>query len=143
MAVETGCPVDPRWQERARQRKKLIQTLFWDEKRGFFADYDFVNQRPARVASAITFCPLWAGLATDEQARRVRAILAVLEGDFGLSACEPSDRPRRNQWDHPALWPPLTWWAVSGLRRYGFARPMPCELAMKYLDVVAKNFVQR
>jgi len=141
MAVETGCPVDPRWQERARQRKKLIQTLFWDEKRGFFADYDFVNQRPARVASAITFCPLWAGLATDEQARRVRDILAVLEGDFGLSACEPSDRPRRYQWDHPALWPPLTWWAVSGLRRYGYEADA-LRLAMKYLDVVAKNFVQ-
>ncbi|MBN1541805.1 trehalase [candidate division KSB1 bacterium] len=141
LAAETNSPVDPLWQERFEQRKKLIQTLFWDEKRGLFADYDFVNRRPSRVASTITFCPLWAGLATEEQARRVRDNVALFEGDFGLSACEPTERPQRYQWDHPALWPPLTWWAVSGLRRYGYETDA-LRLAMKYLDVVAKNFVQ-
>ena len=44
--------------------------LMWDDQAGFFFDYDVRDKRMNPHPSLAGFYPLWAGLATPEQAER-------------------------------------------------------------------------
>jgi len=52
----------------AEKKKKRIQTFLWNETDGLFYDRDIKTGRSIRVKSASTFIPLWAGIATENQA---------------------------------------------------------------------------
>jgi len=108
------------WESLATTRKERIDQYLWNEERGLFLDYDFVNERPSSVASISTFAPLFAGLASDEQAARVRDNLPLLEYEHGITVTEPCDGCEQYQWAYPNMWPPLTYVALRGLERYGF-----------------------
>ncbi len=53
----------------AESKKSTIQDLLWDEDEGMYFDIDARTGESLRVKSAATFIPLWAGIATPEQAR--------------------------------------------------------------------------
>ena len=40
------------WRQRAATRKQAMLALMWDEQRGYFFDYDFVNQKRSTYISA-------------------------------------------------------------------------------------------
>jgi alpha,alpha-trehalase len=46
------------WSQKAEQRAKLIRKYLWNEERGLFLDYDFVNNKHTSIASIITLMPL-------------------------------------------------------------------------------------
>lgn len=101
----------------AERRADAIRDLLWDEERGAFMDYDFRAGVHTDVLSLATVYPLYFGIATPEQARRVAAVLeAELLGPGGLAST-----PIRSgqQWDAPNGWAPLQWLAFAGLERYG------------------------
>jgi alpha,alpha-trehalase len=127
------------WRQRAAARRELMNRFLWDEQQGLFLDWDFVNDRRSRTASLATFHPLWAGLATPEQAAGVRRALPRFERAYGLCTCEPGARPFTTQWDAPNAWAPLHWIAVDGLRRQGFPEDAD-RIAGKFRQVVADNF---
>lgn len=129
---------DYAWVSLADQRKVLINKYFWNEERGLYLDYDFVNNCHTKVASAFTFSPLYAGIASDEQARRVVENLALLESAFGVTATEPVDTKVKYQWDYMAIWPPFQSIAVIALDRYGYTNEAK-RVAAKYVDIVAKT----
>ncbi len=52
----------------AEKKKNKIQELLWDAHDTFFYDRDIRTGRNIRVKSASAFIPLWAGIATEEQA---------------------------------------------------------------------------
>ena len=60
-----------RWHEKALVRKQKIAKYLWDAHRGLFFDYNFLAHTRSSYEYATTFYPLWAGLATSEQARAV------------------------------------------------------------------------
>ena len=124
------------WNERAEQRKQKVQAYLWDEKRGLFFDYDFEKQQRSEYVYATTFYPLWAGLATPEQARRVVGNLNLLEQPGGLTM---SAKDTGVQWDFPFAWAPLQLLAVEGMRRYGFTEE-PDRVAGKFVSMVIENF---
>lgn len=128
------------WQACADQRRDLINTYCWDAERGGFFDYDHVNQRRSTVVSAATFQPLWAGLATPEQAAAVvKNMLTKLEFAFGVSSVAPGAKPSPYQWDHPNGWPCIQHLVYRGLERYGYhveAR----RIAEKYVASVCRAF---
>jgi alpha,alpha-trehalase len=96
-----------------------MHELMWDDERGFFFDYDWVNERRNPHPSLAGFFPLWAGLATSEQAARmVREWLPQFERPGGL-VTTLEERAGR-QWASPNGWAPLQWIAVAGLERYGY-----------------------
>jgi len=142
-ARELGKPAEaPPWQTKAEKRRALIDRLLWDDAGGLYRDYDHVHQRPGAVASMATFLPLWSGLASPEQARRVRDNLARFEREFGVAACEPvpSDATYY-QWGYPNGWPPLFHLCFEGLRRYGFDDDAR-RIARKYADLIIRHFQQ-
>lgn len=125
-----------RWRERARRRREGMQRYFWDNSRGLFFDYNFKTATRSSYEYASTFYPLWAGVATPEQARAVARNLAIFEQPGGLAM---SRRETKAQWDYPYGWAPIHLIAVEGLRRYGF-RAEADRLSYKFLTMVLENF---
>jgi alpha,alpha-trehalase len=110
-----------------------------------FFDYDFALDRRTGYESATTFYPLWAGLASPYQARRlVNEALPLLEASGGLvSGTEASrgevsrERPQR-QWDYPFGWPPHQMLAWQGLVDYGYRKDAQ-RLAYRWLLMITQN----
>jgi alpha,alpha-trehalase len=107
------------WQERMDRRRALVTQYFWDEETGFFYDYDFRAKKQRRLKTLAGFYPMWAGIATPEQAARCVEHLKDFEHDFGLASTEVIPWHGR-QWDAPNGWAPLQYIVVSALRRYGY-----------------------
>jgi alpha,alpha-trehalase len=86
------------------------------------------------------FHPLWAGIATQEQAALTRDLaLPRLELEFGICTCEPGTRTKICQWDHPNAWPCLQLITYRGLARYG-ALEDARRIAGKYVATVCRGF---
>lgn len=127
-----------RWQKRADERKANIRKYLWDGRRGFFVDYNFVNQTPSSYEYVTTFIPLWAGLATPEQAQALVKHLSTFEQPGGLVM---SPHETGGQWDFPYAWAPNQLLADKGLRRYGFNKEAD-RVSYKFLSNVAENFLR-
>jgi alpha,alpha-trehalase len=137
MATLLGKPAEARqWAERAQARRAAINKYLWDAQRGLFFDYDFQKGQRSTYHYITAFYPLWAGLATPEQARAVERNLGIFEHPGGLAM---SDQPTGVQWDYPYGWAPTQLLAIEGLRRYGFGDDAN-RLSYKFLSMVDENF---
>ncbi|HEV2397848.1 MAG TPA: trehalase family glycosidase [Candidatus Sulfotelmatobacter sp.] len=124
------------WNERAEQRKKLITKYLWDPQQGLYYDYDFINNRMSSYKYATTFYPLWAGLATAEQAQAVANNLKVFEKPGGVPM---STEDTGAQWDLPYGWGNIEMLVIDGLRRYGYDKDAD-RVSYEFLSTVAENF---
>jgi alpha,alpha-trehalase len=124
------------WANKAAQRREKIVKYLWDQRRGMFFDYNFATGRQSTYDYATTFYPLWAGLASDDQARAVDASLHLFEQLGGLAM---STHQSGAQWDYPYGWAPIHLLAVEGLRRYKFNADAD-RISFKFLTTVLKNF---
>ena len=78
-ALGTRRPTRPPGPARAAGAPRSGSIAFlWDERAGLYLDYDFEAGAAPSYPFATTFWPLWAGLASPAQARRVRDNLADL-----------------------------------------------------------------
>jgi len=126
-----------RWNTRATERQKLIQKYLWDAKQGLFFDYNFVTHTLSSYEYATTFYPLWAGLASPEQAQAVVKNLSLFEQPGGLAMSRVESQA---QWDYPYGWAPIQLLAVDGMRRYGFTADAD-RVAYSFLSMVIEDFV--
>ena len=124
------------WRARAETRKSRMQQYLWDGDRGFFFDYDFTSGIKSSYRFLTTYYPLWAGLATPEQAAAVVKNLPVFEQPGGLAM---SPEHSGAQWDYPYGWAPVQLLAIQGLRRYGYNTEAD-RLSSKFLSTVLDNF---
>ena len=124
------------WRERADARKQDMEKYLWDGERGFFFDYDFTEGKRSSYRYLTTYYPLWAGLATPEQAKAVVKNLSTFEQPGGLAM---SPEHSGAQWDYPYGWAPVEMLAIQGIRRYGFSDDAD-RLSSKFLSTVLENF---
>src|ERR1700688_3549062 len=124
------------WQRMAEARRHSVQEYLWDEEHGLFFDYDFDNAKQSTYRYATTFYPLWAGLATDAQARAVVKNLGVFERAGGIAM---SVQETEGQWDYPFGWAPIQLLAVEGMRRYGHNVEAD-RVSTEFLSTVLENF---
>jgi alpha,alpha-trehalase len=106
-----------RFAEAAAARKAAMDKYLWKPDSGIYQDYDFVAGKSATAPYITTFYPLWAGAASPQQAKAVRAKLPLFERKGGLAM---SANESGAQWDAPFGWAPTNWLAVAGLEAYGF-----------------------
>lgn len=124
-------PFEKRFRRYAKERAAAIQKYCWNADEKFFDDYDVrAKKHTGRLTLAGVF-PLYAGIATTEQADE---IAKRLKKDFlktgGLvTSLEKSGQ----QWDSPNGWAPLHYIAIHGLRDYDHT-----ELA----DTIKERWVQ-
>jgi alpha,alpha-trehalase len=124
------------WNQRANARKNLITKYLWNRKAGLFFDLDFFSKKQSSYLYATTFYPLWAGLATPEQAKAVEQNISTVEKPGGLTM---STNDSGAQWDLPYGWGNIQMLAVEGLRRYGFNADAD-RISYEFLSMVAENF---
>ncbi len=125
-----------KWNKRAEDRKKLITRYLWNQQQGLFFDYNFQTSQISNYRYASTFYPLWAGLATPEQAKAVAGNLKIFERPGGLPM---STEETGAQWDLPYGWGNIEMLAIDGLRRYGFNSDAD-RVSYEFLSTVAENF---
>jgi alpha,alpha-trehalase len=126
------------WRRRAAARRTAINEYLWDESRGEFFDYDFTKRTRSSYEYITTFYPLWAGLATAEQAKAVVANLKSFEQPGG-AVMSPYNTGA--QWDSPYAWAPAQMILVEGLRRYGFGEDAE-RVAYKFASMIAENYAK-
>jgi alpha,alpha-trehalase len=124
------------WSQKANARAAIINKLMWDAKDGLYYDYDFIEKRVRHYPFLTTFYPLWAGIASKEQAARIVSNLPLFEKRGGL---ETSTEVSGNQWDSPFGWAPLEMIAVEGLRRYGYNTDAE-RISLKFLSLVKREY---
>lgn len=127
------------WADRAAQRRERMNRYFWNDEKGFFLDYDFVNGRHSSVPALTGFNALAAGLASDEQAARMAANLPLFEREHGIAYTPDHAGCRMFQWAYPNVWPPMVYITVEGLRRYGYESDAQ-RIAGKYVRTAAALF---
>ena len=125
-----------KWKQVAENRKQAVNKYFWNAQAGMYFDYDFLHDRQSNYYYATTFYPLWAGLASPEQAQAVARNLSHFEHAGGIAM---SDRVTGMQWDLPYGWAPLQLIPVEGLRRYGFNQEAD-RIAEEFVSDVYDNF---
>ena len=125
-----------KWDERAEARKKLISRYLWNQEQGLFFDYNLQTNQMSTYRYASTFYPLWAGLATPEQAKAVVGNLMTFEEPGGLPM---STVESGAQWDLPYGWGNIEMLAIGGLRKYGYSAEAD-RISYEFLSMVAENF---
>jgi alpha,alpha-trehalase len=124
------------WHKLAEVRKQAVQKYLWDEQQGLFFDYNFEKGQRSNYRYATTFYPLWAGLASDAQARAVVKNLSVFDRPGGIAT---SVQQTQGQWDYPYGWAPIQLLAVEGMRRYGHNAEAD-RVSTEFLSTVLQNF---
>jgi alpha,alpha-trehalase len=124
------------WERAAKARSAAMHRYLWRPKDGVFADYDFVHGRSSNYAYVTSLYPLWAGVATREEAKLIVDKLSLFERPGGLSM---SNFHSGLQWDEPYGWAPTNWIAVAGLEAMGF-RDDARRIAHKFNATVDSGF---
>ena len=125
-----------RWDHRAKNRDTDMQRFLWNAKDGVFQDWDFFHARKSTYAYISSLFPLWAGVASREQARQIVTKLDLFERPGGLSM---SNFNSGMQWDEPYGWAPTNWIAIAGLGAMGF-RDDAKRLARKFDATIDAGF---
>jgi len=128
LAEEFGQPTDEidGWMNNLRAH---FDRQFWDDAHGLYYDYNWRGHASIAVNTAATFLPLFGGLASREQARRLveehlQNPLEYAPNDkvrywlTTTSQSEPAWEARR-YWRGP-VWTILNWFVIEGLRRYDY-----------------------
>ncbi|TAN04083.1 MAG: trehalase [Rhodanobacteraceae bacterium] len=139
-ATELGKTADAdRWAKAAEARRAAIDKYLWKPQQGRYMDYDFVTGKSSTDPYLTMFYPLWAGVASKQQAQDLVKQLKLFEHKGGLAM---STRITGAQWDAPYGWAPTNWIAVKGLDNYGFHADA-LRIACKFTGTVDRVFAQR
>jgi Mannosylglycerate hydrolase MGH1-like glycoside hydrolase domain len=146
--------------QEAERKKERIQSLLWDEHDGFFYDRDVRTGDRIRVKSGAGFMPLWAGIASAEQAQRLVKEHLTNPDEFWTAypiASYARSEPRYTQFYEPppggdpryvlrpghcgwtgCLWPHYDYPIAHGLQAYGY-HDEASQIAMRFRDVVERD----
>lgn len=125
------------WSERAKERKEKM-ALLWNGERSLFVDRNFITGEFTTYAGVASFYPMYAGLATKEQAEATMALLSDLDLRYGISSGE-SRREWNCQWDYPNVWAPHQFIMYKALKNYGYDKEAE-SVARKYISTVEASF---
>ena len=125
------------FRDRAEARKAALRHYFWNDEKGLFADYLWQEDRTSDRLTAAALTPLYFGIATPAQARRMAAVVRdrlLQPGGLVTSTVTSGE-----QWDAPNGWAPLQWMAIQGLNAYGESDLRARMPAPRYTTSVRAN----
>lgn len=112
------------WLKDAAAIKASIQARMFDKKRGYFFDLKLGGNELVTIYGSEGWMPLWAGVASPEQARSVVRVMldpAKFKTHMPfptLAADDPRFSPIKGYWRGP-VWLDQAYFGVEALRRYG------------------------
>ena len=107
-----------RFQKKVADRSNAIQQYCWNEARGCYFDFNFVEGKQEEHFNLSTVFPLFFKIATVAQAQKVAALIKekfLFSGGLITTLYKTGQ-----QWDAPNGWAPLQWMAYKALKNYGF-----------------------
>lgn len=146
LAKELGQPTDEinGWMSNLQRN---FNQRFWDDVQGLYFDYDQHKGASIKVNTAATFLPLFAGLASPEQAKRL--INEHLQNPLEYAPSEnirywltttsqsESAWEARRYWRGP-IWIILNWFVIEGLRRYDY-KDLADAIQSDTIDLLARS----
>jgi alpha,alpha-trehalase len=106
-----------RYESLASARQSAMEKNLWNEKEGWYADYDLKSHKVRNQLTAAALYPLFVNAASRERAAKVAtAAERNLLKAGGISTTTVNSG---QQWDAPNGWAPLQWVATEGLQNYG------------------------
>lgn len=127
------------WHKAAKERKKIVNKLMWDQARGLYYDYNYIKEKRGSINSLAAYFPMWAGMVTEMQAADLVRALRRFENKGGLATTDALPLGQfvlgsmPTQWAYPNGWAPLHFIVVQGLERYGYHNDAR-RIATKWLD---------
>ncbi len=128
-----------RYLKNGTDRVMIIQQYLYNKKEKFFFDYNYKTEKQSIYYSLAGVYPLYAGIATQEQAQSMAKILKekfLFPGGLITSLYDTGE-----QWDAPNGWAPLEWIAIQGLKKYGFL-DLAAEIKARWLRNCENTFKQ-
>lgn len=133
------------FRRRAEELRSCINAILWDEQDGFYYDRNEKTGERIRYKSASSLTPLWAGVASEEQAKILieRHLLNPEEFwlEYPLASWAKNEEGYYQQrksgectW-MGACWIPINYMAMHGLVRYGYKMEAE-QLALKTFEMV-------
>lgn len=114
-----------KWKKEAKELGQLINKRFYNAAKGYYYDKLFNTETAIDAEGPEGWIPLWAGIASKEQAAAVKTIMAN-ETKFNtkiplptLTADHPKFNPRKGYWRGP-VWLDQFYFGVEGLKQYGY-----------------------
>lgn len=101
----------------ATARQKAIESHLWNDKEGWYADYDLKSKKVRNQLTAAVLFPLYVKAAAQDRAEKVAAATSsrlLKPGGIATTTVNSGQ-----QWDAPNGWAPLQWVAAEGLQNYG------------------------
>lgn len=121
----------------ANARQKAIEMHLWNNKEGWYADYDLKNNKIRDQLTAAALFPLYVNAAAKDRAAKVAAAAqAHLLQPGGLATTSVKSG---QQWDAPNGWAPLQWVAAEGLQNYG-QDDVAMEVTWRFLTNVQHTY---
>lgn len=120
------------FEKKAENRKKAINKYCWNEKAGWYVDYNIFTWKQSTELTAAGVSPLFFEIASDKQAAAVSGTLKskfLMDGGIVTTL-----RNTGQQWDAPNGWAPLQWMAAIGLENYGQS-PTAKEIARLWIKL--------
>lgn len=122
------------FRERAARKREAIERFLWNAEDGIYYDFDAVSGVPVREKYIGAFFPMWAKLATAEQAEELVKKHFDSPGEFNrpwgvpvVAASEkyytegfyPGDNTKCCTW-RAHVWMPVNYLVFHGLLNYGY-----------------------
>lgn len=104
-----------------QQTEENIHKL-WNDK-GYFQTWDCLSDSPLPHKISACFLPLYAGLATEEQAAKMNDLITkgLADVNFGIpSTFADEEGYESNRYWRGPVWFHINWLIAQGLIRYGF-----------------------
>ncbi|MEP2023730.1 MAG: trehalase family glycosidase [Reichenbachiella sp.] len=126
-----------RYEQEAKELANQIKEKYFDAETGFFFDV-MLDGKVIEVFGPEGWIPLWAGLASEEQAGAVlKRIMDAAKFNTKvplptLDASHPKFNPKNGYWRGP-VWLDQVYFAIRGLEKYGYQEEAD-ELKMKLFN---------
>ena len=135
------------WAKKADTRKTLMHKYMWDATTHGYFDYNQRTGKRSDFMSATNFFPLWAGLASKEEAAQmVPQLLHELKAQGGFTGSSKASLDKyatgnvQRQWDYPNGWAPHQMVLWKGLTDYGYETEAR-EMIYRWLWTITQNAV--
>lgn len=126
-----------RYENLANARQKAIESHLWNDKEGWYADYDLKSKKVRNQLTAAALFPLYVNVASKERADKVASATASrLLKPGGVTTTTINSG---QQWDAPNGWAPLQWVAAEGLQNYGHKK-VAMDVTWRFLTNVQHTY---
>lgn len=125
------------FKQKSVKREKAINEIFYSVNKGAYFDYDIKRDCISSALTAATSVPLFAKIATIDQAESVCQILQkhLLKAGGIVTTTVNSGQ----QWDSPNGWAPLQYFTTVGLENYKFVS-VAKDIKERWIKCIKSDF---